>query len=159
MLNITGLSADRIGFDDYPSKDAHNMVLAKRKNPYAVLAMVSRWTIVYYHLQSILIGIWILFKWQFQFLWSLIHRYSLKYPKHTKPIEPNYRHDKPPPCLVDNRIGLQSYVKLKVSGQWKFIKVIGEIIRFIKWLIGDVLFSIISVLYPTGNEVTLHWGR
>lgn len=153
MLNITGLSADRTGFDDHPSNDAHNMVFSRRKNPYAVLAMVSRWTIVYYHLQSVLIGIWILFKWQFQFIWSLIHRYSLNYPKHAIALEPNHRHDKPPPCLVDNRIGLQSYVKLKVSGDT-------ELHSLALWSIDGVAFLYSSVFrnFP-GNKVALHRSR
>lgn len=154
MLNITGLSADRTGFDDHPSNDAHNMVFSRRKNPYAVLAMVSRWTIVYYHLQSVLIGIWILFKWQFQFLWSLIHRHSLNYPKQAISLEPNHRHDKPPPCLVDNRIGLQSYVKLKVSG-WAELHLLDKSVA-----IGGVLFSILGTFrnFP-GNKVALHRSR
>lgn len=115
MLNISGSRADRISCSDNPSNDTHCNFSNRHKNPYVVLSMVSKWTILSYHLQATLIGIWVLFKWLFQFVWMLIHQYSLKCPKRMVTHEHNYRHDKPPPCLVDNRIGLQSYVKLKVS--------------------------------------------
>lgn len=115
MLNITGSRADRTSCSDNPSNDTHCNFSNRHKNPYVVLSRVSRWTILSYHLQATLIGIWVLFKWLFQFVWMLIHQYSLKSPKRMVTQEHNYRHDKPPPCLVDNRIGLQSYVKLKVS--------------------------------------------
>lgn len=119
MLNIAALRrSDRTKCNDNGLNDAHNSFFSKSsKNPYVVLSMVSRWTILCYHLQSALMGVWILFKWLFQFLWSLVHQYSFRYPKYAITSDHTYRHDKPPPCLVDNRIGLQSYVKLKVRGQ------------------------------------------
>lgn len=88
---------------------------SRRKNPYDILIKISKWTIVTYYLRSILIWLWILLKWFFQFLWHTIQQ-STKQQQHTSmaPIDYHgYYHDKPPPCLVDNRIGLQSYVKLK----------------------------------------------
>lgn len=97
------------------SKSRHDVFFAKRKNPYEVLIKVSRWIIFCYHLRSILIGLWILLKWCFQFLWHTIQQ-STRYQQQIAltPINHHsYFHDKPPPCLVDNRIGLQSYVKLK----------------------------------------------
>lgn len=120
MNNMGALRrTDRTNYNDNGSIDTHNSFFSQApKNPYVVLSMVSRWTILYYHLQSTLIGIWILFKWLFQFLWSLIHQYSFRYPKYAIGSEHTYRHDKPPPCLVDNRIGLQSYVKLRVSSNY-----------------------------------------
>lgn len=85
----------------------------RRKNPYDILMKISRWAVFCYHLRSILIGFWILLKWSFQFLWHSIHQ-STKQQQKLTPIDYNvYFHDKPPPCLVDNRVGLQSYVKLK----------------------------------------------
>lgn len=84
----------------------------KRKNPYNLLTKISRWTIFVYHLRATLIGLWILLKWFFQFLWHSIQQ-SIKPNQLNAISDQNYFHDKPPPCLVDNRIGLQSYVKLK----------------------------------------------
>lgn len=85
----------------------------KRKNPYDILTKISRWTIFVYHLRATLIGLWILLKWFFQFLWHSIQQSIKPHQSITSVGDQSYFHDKPPPCLVDNRIGLQSYVKLK----------------------------------------------
>lgn len=101
--------------NDGLSQNQYDSFFIKRKNPYDILTKLSRWTIFCYHLKSILIGLWILLKWFAQFLWHSIQQ-STKYQQQIPltPIDyPDYFHDKPPPCLVDNRIGLQSYVKLK----------------------------------------------
>lgn len=88
-----------------------------KKNPYKVLTVIPKWSIFCFHLRSILIGLWVIIKWTFQFIWSSLSQ------AHWCKHKVNYisamdyyggLHDKPPPCLVDNRIGLQSYVKLKV---------------------------------------------
>lgn len=93
-------------------KGSHNSLFGRRKCAYNVLIKISRWPIFCYHLKSILIGLWVLLKWAFYFLWQSF--------QHTTAISASSDyysclHDKPPPCLVDNQIGLQSYVKLKVS--------------------------------------------
>ncbi|XP_031638878.1 epoxide hydrolase 3-like [Contarinia nasturtii] len=101
--------------NDVLPQNQYDSFFTKRKNPYDILTKLSRWTIFCYHLKSILIGLWILLKWFAQFLWHSIQQ-STKYQQQITltPIDyPDYFHDKPPPCLVDNRIGLQSYVKLK----------------------------------------------
>lgn len=106
--------ASKSNADQY-SKNPHDSYFTRRKNAYDVLVKISRWTIFCYHLRSILIGMWILLKWLCQFLWHSIQQST----KHQQQIALSpgdfrgYFHDKPPPCLVDNRIGLQSYVKLK----------------------------------------------
>lgn len=100
--------------DDSFSKSQHNQFASRRKTPYDILIKVSKWTILCYYLRSILIGLWILLKWFFQFLWQSIHQSMKQQPLAMTPFDyHSYFHDKPPPCLVDNRIGLQSYVKLK----------------------------------------------
>lgn len=75
------------------------------RNQYEILIKISNWTIFCFYLRSILIGIWVLLKWFFQFLWHSV--------QHTVTDYHSYFHEKPPPCLVDNKIGLQTYVKLK----------------------------------------------
>lgn len=110
MFQISRNSNQNIN-DNFEKNDSH--FFTRRKNPYDILIKLSRWTIFCYHLRSILIGLWILLKWSFQFLWHSIQQ-SSKNQQQLAPIDSHgYFHDKPPPCLVDNRIGLQSYVKLK----------------------------------------------
>lgn len=88
----------------------------RRKNPYDVLIVMPKWSIFCYHLRSFVIGLWILLKWLFQFLWHSLNQSSYQQKQIQTSLDyPAYLYDKPPPCLVDNRIGLQSYVKLKVS--------------------------------------------
>lgn len=100
--------------DENFAKNQQNSFFIMRKNPYDIINKISRWTIFGYYLRSILIGLWILVKWLFQFLWHTIHQYAKSQPHNATSMEyQGYFHDKPPPCLVDNRIGLQSYVKLK----------------------------------------------
>lgn len=79
-----------------------------RKNPYEILIKISRWAIFCYYLRSIAIGIWVLLKWLFQFIW-----HSIQNRPQTSIDYHSYLCDKPPSCLVDNKIGLQNYVKLK----------------------------------------------
>lgn len=83
------------------------------KSPYDILIKLSRWTIFCYYLRSIVIGLWVLLKWLFQFLWHSIQKSTSKNGPQTSIDYHSCFCDKPPPCLVDNKIGLQSYVKLK----------------------------------------------
>lgn len=84
------------------------MNLNAKKND--ILIKISRWAIFCYYLRSITIGLWVLLKWLFQFLW-----HSMQNSIQNRPVIDyhSYLCDKPPPCLVDNKIGLQNYVKLK----------------------------------------------
>lgn len=101
-------------------KTTQNSYFVRRKGPHNVLMKVSQWSIFCYHLKSCLIGLWVLLKWLFNFLWQSIQSSTKYQPTNalTSGSAVDYYgcvlHDKPPPCLVDNRIGLQSYVKLKV---------------------------------------------
>lgn len=97
--------------DNYTQNQHDQFFTRRNKNPYDILIKISRWTIISYYLRSILIWLWILLKWFFQFLWHTINQ-STKHQQQQFDYH-GYYHDKPPPCLVDNRIGRQSYVKLK----------------------------------------------
>lgn len=92
-------------------KKSQNNYSNHRKDPYRVLTVIPKWSIFCFHLRSILIGSWVLSKWSVHFLWNLVNKSNRNL---TSTDSYGYLHDKPPPCLVDNRIGLQSYVKLKV---------------------------------------------
>lgn len=90
----------------------------RKKNPYKVLIIVPKWSIFCFYLRSILMGLWVIVKWTFQFLWSSLSQVHWCSHKNNYISSSDYYgglHDKPPPCLVDNRLGLQSYVKLKVN--------------------------------------------
>lgn len=93
---------------------------AYRKNPYRVLTIMPKWTVFCFYMRSILIALWVLIKWTFLFLWNIVSPASSLSSSSSRRLNRNSieyygcLHDKPPPCLVDNRIGLQSYVKLKV---------------------------------------------
>lgn len=115
MLQISSYargSSNPTSEENFAQKE-NSSYFTKRKNPYDILTKISRWTIFMYHVRATLIGLWILLKWFFQFIWHSIQQ-SLK-PNQSigSAGDQSYFHDKPPPCLVDNRIGLQSYVKLK----------------------------------------------
>lgn len=113
MFQIASYS--RNATNKFDCDETSNYYSQKRKNPYDVLIVMPKWSLFCYHLRSFVIGLWILLKWSFQFLWHSINQSSYQQ-KQIKTSSNNtaYLHDKPPPCLVDNRIGLQSYVKLKV---------------------------------------------
>lgn len=87
--------------------------MRETKSMYDILIKLSRWTIFCYYLRSIMIGLWVLLKWLFQFLWHSIQQSTTKNRPQTLFDYHSCLCDKPPPCLVDNKIGLQSYVKLK----------------------------------------------
>lgn len=111
-------SSNKSNCEDTFLKSQHNQLFNRRKNPHDIIIKISRWTILSYYLRSILIGFWILLKWLFQFLWHSIHQSARNQQQQQQQLTltptnyHSYFHDKPPPCLVDNRIGLQSYVKL-----------------------------------------------
>lgn len=94
----------------------HNNYYLYQKNPYRVLFVMPKWSVLCFYLRSISVGMFVLFKWTFQMLWNVVSPASISSRFNTNSIEYyGCLHDKPPPCLVNNRIGLQSYVKLKVS--------------------------------------------
>lgn len=90
------------------------------KTTYDVLTILPKWSIFCFHLRAILVALWVVTKWFFLFIWETLSQskiISRKYGTEKRASVEYYGglHDKPPPCLVDNRIGLQSYVKLKVK--------------------------------------------
>lgn len=120
MFQLTSYTRNSIksNCEDSFLKSEQNQLFNRRKNPHDIIIKISRWTILSYYLRSILIGFWILLKWLFQFLWHSIHQSARNQQQQQQQLTltptnyHSYFHDKPPPCLVDNRIGLQSYVKL-----------------------------------------------
>lgn len=86
---------------------------------YGVLMRLPKRTIFCFYCRTLLVTIYIIIKWCLQFIWTTISNTRVLSKRResddTRLIEYyGDLHDKPPPCLVDNRIGLQSYVKLKV---------------------------------------------
>ena len=76
---------------------------------YSLLEPVPKsWSFLFY-IKSVCVGVWVLFKWLVFFLWNNIFQKQLTVQSHYDGY-----HDKPPSILVDNKIGRQSYVKLKV---------------------------------------------
>lgn len=106
-----------------------------QRDRYHALAVLPKWTILCFYLRSIIIGLWVLLKWAFCFLWAVVNRKSPRF--NTNPMEYNnrYLHDKPLPCLVDNHIGLQSYVKLLVFNANGFL-----IEPFVAYFADDLFF-------------------
>ena len=88
-----------------------------RKNPYSVLVPTQKWNLLCFYMRSIVIGLWTIVKWSCTFLWTTVNHAKTNV-INLKQLPIEYYgglHDKPPPCLVDNQCGLQSYVKLKVT--------------------------------------------
>lgn len=116
MFQISSLISNGSNSNATDTEKIHSSYFAYRKNPYRVLAVMPKWTLFCFYMRSILIGLWVLVKWAFQFLWSIVSPTAAARRFNGNSIEYlGSLHDKPPPCLVDNRIGLQSYVKLKVN--------------------------------------------
>lgn len=116
MLQISSLISNGSNSNATDTEKIHSSYFAYRKNPYRALVVMPKWTVIGFYLRSILIGLWVLVKWTFHFLWNILSPTSQSRRLNTNSIEYyGSLHDKPPPCLVDNRIGLQSYVKLKVN--------------------------------------------
>lgn len=115
MLQISSLLPNGIKLEKHTAPVVSN----QRRNMYRSLDTIPKWSIFCFHLRSILIGLWILVKWSFQFFWSILSQSSRRSSTNAASASDFYGclHDKPPPCLVDNSIGLQSYVKLKVSDE------------------------------------------
>lgn len=119
MFQISSLiSNGRMDNDDAQQK--FSVIFNYRKNPYWSLDTVPKSTIICFYIRSILIGLWVLLKWTFQCLWNTVNKSRRKTDNGGENGDYyGYLHDKPPPCLVDNRIGLQSYVKLRVRTHTK----------------------------------------
>lgn len=115
MFQISSLISDGSNSNANDTEKTHSSYFAYRKNPYRVLAVMPKWTVFCFYLRSISIGLWVLLKWTLHFMWKIVRPTASSRRLNTNSIEYyGSLHDKPPPCLVDNRIGLQSYVKLKV---------------------------------------------
>lgn len=116
MFQISSLLSNNNNNNDINSKTS-DFKRYGYKNPYKVLTVIPKWAIFCFYLRSILIGLWVIVKWTFQFLWSSLSQVHWCSHRNKCIAAGDYYgglHDKPPPCLVDTRLGLQSYVKLKV---------------------------------------------
>lgn len=105
---------------------------SEKVNDTRILVLLPYWTIFVFYLKAVLIGSWIVFKWIIGFLWAKqkLHRWtgkdSRRHLRSRTDKDVNYNrsgeetvlygvlNDKPPSCLIDNRYGRHSYVKLKV---------------------------------------------
>ena len=67
------------------------------------IVQISVWETVRIHFLSCLVGVWVVFKRFFKWLWDPNQLYMLQL------------RDNPPSCLVDSSLGQHKYVKLKVS--------------------------------------------
>lgn len=84
----------------------------------SVLELVPKFTILCYYIKCIFVTLWIICKWCMYIIWKSISRSTSAKVQAIKNINNDYYggyHDKPPACLIDNKLGQQSYVKLKVS--------------------------------------------
>lgn len=82
-----------------------------------VLAQLPIWTIIFFYMRAVPVACYVIIKWLVQFIWKTLRQSPDSKRDGNDMRHIDYydgAHDKPPPCLVDNRIGLQSYVKLKV---------------------------------------------
>lgn len=85
------------------------------RNPYLVLETMPKFTLLYFYCGSVIIGLWHIIKLIMHFLWNWILQLRMqKTDKSIKDVYSSGYHDKPPQCLVDNALGRQLYVKLKV---------------------------------------------
>lgn len=116
MFHISSLLTNDSNSNATDTEKIYGSFFTYRKNPYRVLAAIPKSTVFCFYMRSILTGLWVLVKWAFYFLWNIVNPTSSASRRANKNSIEYYGslHDKPPPCLVDNRIGLQSYVKLKV---------------------------------------------
>lgn len=76
------------------------------------------WSRIWFYIRTVPIAFYVIIKWFVQFIWHTLRQsHDTKRDGHDMRRIDYYDgvYDKPPPCLVDNRIGLQSYVKLKVG--------------------------------------------
>lgn len=95
------------------------LVLSLRKNMFretdSVLELVPKLEILCYYIKCVFVTLWIIMKWCMYFVWSSISRSAKVQAIKSKNDYYGGYHDKPPACLIDNKLGRQSYVKLKVS--------------------------------------------
>lgn len=82
-----------------------------------VLMQLPKWTVFWFYMRTVPVACYVIIKWLLQFIWKSLRQSTDAKRDGIDLNSIDYydgAHDKPPPCLVDNRIGLQSYVKLKV---------------------------------------------
>lgn len=90
---------------------------------YDVLECLPKSTLLWFYTRSLLVGFYVVIKWTLYFVWKSFSESSIFVKRKNQSRQDDRSsieyyaslHDKPPLCLVDNRIGLQSYVKLKVD--------------------------------------------
>lgn len=154
MFHISSLLTNESNSNATDTEEIYGSFFTYRKNPYRVLAAMPKSTVFCFYMRSILTGLWVLLKWTFHFLWNIVGPASSASRRLDKNSIEYYGslHDKPPPCLVDNRIGLQSYVKLKVN--WIGAQMNSKWIR----LCSSYLIYFIRICSDAGHEIALHWG-
>lgn len=87
---------------------------------YDALERLPKTALLWFYLRSLLVALYVVIKWILYFTWKTIAESSSLVKKKNRVDQTSNEyygslHDKPPLFLVDNRIGLQSYVKLKVK--------------------------------------------
>lgn len=101
----------------FKMKDKNNISQFNHHDRYQTLKLISRYEMVSFYFNSVLIGIWVLFKWLVLFLWktTVHHQGTAGHSKSNENLTLNQLHERPPPFLVDNSLGRHSYVKLMAS--------------------------------------------
>lgn len=96
-------------------------MIGASRNPYYMLEPMPKFSVFCFYCGSIITGLWHVIKLFMYFLWNwIIQIMQIKAQTSDKNIMDGYDgydggyHDKPPQCLVDNALGRQLYVKLKV---------------------------------------------
>lgn len=83
---------------------------------YHVLEAMPKFSVFLFYCGSVIIGLWHIVKLILQFSWNWILQMIMQTSeKNTADSSNSGYHDKPPKCLVDNALGRQLYVKLKVN--------------------------------------------
>ncbi len=88
-------------------------MIGMTRNPYHVLEAMPKFAVFYFYCGSVIIGLWHIVKLILLFSWDWILQIRMQ-TSDKNLVDANGYHDKPPKCLVDNVLGRQLYVKLKV---------------------------------------------
>lgn len=89
-------------------------MIGTTKNPYHILEAMPKFSVFYFYCGSVIIGLWHVIKLIMYFLWNWIIQMKVQTSGKNMDGYGGGYHDKPPQCLVDNALGRQLYVKLKV---------------------------------------------
>jgi epoxide hydrolase 4 len=94
--------------DNKNNDDGHNS--DDDNSDREIMKLIRKRDILKIYSKSVFINLWVLLKWLFKFIKNEILYNTRKIVEIDVPTYPN----KPPSCLMDNRLGRHSYVKLKV---------------------------------------------